>query len=269
MSDKSLESMGLRASIPSYFVSCQGVIGGIPLEMSEKEIIDNLVILNNVHKTKTVEARRLDRKMFHKETNKVSYVPSRSILLTFRGRTLPERVAIYIASTNVEPYILPVKICWCCLRYGHVSKHCGSKARCKRGGESANTDDSPWSNANSPPKCVHCSGPYLPNFKECPEFIFQQDFRSYAIHNCLTFVEAKAILRPKKPNSRPPTNNYPGLRDDRSLTSAPRSFTPSFQMTFSEALRSSPYTCTPLSPGAPPSLLSLVFRRNFIVNYRS
>ena len=50
LSDKSLESMGLRASIPSYFVSCQGVIGDVPTEMSEKEIIDNLVILNNVHK---------------------------------------------------------------------------------------------------------------------------------------------------------------------------------------------------------------------------
>ena len=257
LNDKSLESMGLRASIPSYFVSCQGVIGGIPIEMSEKEIIDNLVILNNVHKTKTIEARRLDRKMFDKETNKVSYDPSRSILLTFRGRTLPERVAIYSASTNVEPYILPAKICWCCLRYGHVSKHCRSKSRCKRCGESAHTDDSPCPNANSPPKCVHCSGPHLPNSKECPEFIFQQDFRSYVIHNCLTFVEAKAILRPKKPNNRRPTNNYPGLRDDLSLTSAPCSFTPSSQMTFSEALRSSPYTCTPPSQGAPPPLLSL------------
>ena len=52
LDDKSLENKGLRASIPSYFVTCQGVILGISLEMSE-----NLVILNNVYKINPIEAR--------------------------------------------------------------------------------------------------------------------------------------------------------------------------------------------------------------------
>ena len=85
LDDKSLENKGLRASIPSYFVTCQGVISGISLEVSEKEIVENLVILNNVYKINPIEARRLDRKIIDKDTNRVSHVPSRSVLLTFKG----------------------------------------------------------------------------------------------------------------------------------------------------------------------------------------
>ena len=50
LSDQSLESKGLRSSIPSFSVSCQEVISRIPLDMTEKEISDNLVILSNTNK---------------------------------------------------------------------------------------------------------------------------------------------------------------------------------------------------------------------------
>ena len=90
LNNKSLENKGLRASIPSYFVTCQEVISGISLEINEKEIVENLVILNNVYKTNPIEAHQLSRKIINKDTNRVSYVPSRSVLLTFEGRSLPQ-----------------------------------------------------------------------------------------------------------------------------------------------------------------------------------
>ena len=249
LNDRSLEGMGLRATIPSYFVSSQGVISGIPLDMTEQEIRDNLVTLGGSQRAiSLLDFRRLDRKNINKDTNKVEYVPSRSVLLTFKGRTLPQKVSIYNAATNVQPYTPPVKICWNCLRYGHISKQCRSKARCKRCGDLVH-NDSPCPCTNGAPKCVHCKGPHLPNSRDCPEYKFQNDFRTYATTHCLTFAEAKKILRPKKSgtqshNSTPAPSifnfnfsSYPDLGD----TPAPSSNVPYFpQTSYSEVARSVP-----------------------------
>lgn len=54
LTDKFLKSMGLRASISSYFVTCKGAIGRILIKLSEKQINDNLVTFNSTQMTKTV-----------------------------------------------------------------------------------------------------------------------------------------------------------------------------------------------------------------------
>ena len=41
--------------------------------MSEKETVENLVILNNIYKTNPIEARRLGRQIIDNNANSVSY----------------------------------------------------------------------------------------------------------------------------------------------------------------------------------------------------
>ena len=63
LNDRSLEGMGQWASIPSYFVSSQDIIRGIPLDMTEQEIRDNLVTLDGSQRAVSLsDVRRLDRK---------------------------------------------------------------------------------------------------------------------------------------------------------------------------------------------------------------
>ena len=84
---------------------------------------------------------------------------------------------------------------------------------------------------------------------DCPEYKFQNDFRTYATTHCLIFAEAKKILRPKKSgtqshNSTPAPSifnfnfsSYPDLGD----TPAPSSNVPYFpQTSYSEVARSVP-----------------------------
>lgn len=188
LNSKSFEDKGLKASIPSYFVTSQGVIKNVPLDLSGQELLENIEILDNHHFNSSVlEVRRLPRKTFNKDTNKTEYVPSHTILLTFKGRSLPSKIAIYHASIVVEPYTPPVKICWNCLQYGHISKYCKSKKKCKKCGDPDHDESNPCPSTDKNPKCIHCNGPHFPNSSTCPEHIFQKDFRSYAINNCLTF----------------------------------------------------------------------------------
>ena len=162
-------------------------------------------------------------------------------------------MAIYNTSTEVEPYVPPVKICWNCLRYGHIAKQCRSKARCKRCGDLPHSDSSLCPRASSPPICLHCDGPHLSGSRECPEFNFQNEFRTYAVNHCLTFAEAKAILRPKKSKKQAKkTHNHPTLSSATNFGtssypdlgntpfSPPVNFSQSSQRAYSEALRSPP-----------------------------
>ena len=119
LDDSSLQSRGLIAFIPANFVTCQGVIRDIPLDFTLDEIKDNMEVLGfSRGEISFLEVRRLNRKVIDKITKKHEIVPSRSILLTFKGTTRPDRVAV------VHRYNPPVVQCYKCWRFGHVSSQC-------------------------------------------------------------------------------------------------------------------------------------------------
>lgn len=64
LNDKSyLEGKGIKAFIPFYFVTSQGVIRGVPLDISEQEIKEGLDVLGFHHGNSVVlEVRRLSKK---------------------------------------------------------------------------------------------------------------------------------------------------------------------------------------------------------------
>ena len=98
---------------------------------------------------------RLNRKIIDRESNQRSYSPSTSVLITFESTALPEKVALLKVSSLVNLYVPQVKICLKYLRYGHISTNCRSDFRCRQcGGTNTHSDQDPYPNANSVPKCV-------------------------------------------------------------------------------------------------------------------
>ncbi|XP_043464554.1 uncharacterized protein LOC122499991 [Leptopilina heterotoma] len=162
VSDPTLKSKGLIAIIPSSFVTCQGIINNIGLDISTEEILENAEIIGNYGKDcKIINALRFNRRKID-EKNTVTFEPSTTVLLTFQGTTIPERVSIYKGSSPVRPYIPDPRMCMNCLRFGHIAKHCRSKTRCQQCGGSAphNDDTNPCTNASGPPRCANCNGPH-------------------------------------------------------------------------------------------------------------
>ncbi|XP_051162200.1 uncharacterized protein LOC127282142 [Leptopilina boulardi] len=198
-SDPTLKSKGLFAIIPSSFVTCQGIINNIGIDISTDEILEHAEVVGVNKDIKIIGAMRFNRKKIDQD-NTVKYEPSTTVLLTFQGTCIPERVAIYKGSSPVRPYVPDPRMCLNCLRFGHIAKHCRSKPRCQQcGGSAPHTDDSnPCTHASGPPRCANCNGPHKPSSKQCPEFTFQKEVRYYATQHKMSFDEAKEILKPKK-----------------------------------------------------------------------
>lgn len=192
------------AADPANFCRCQGVIRDVPVNVSNDEIKQNLEVLGNMRgRTSVADVRRLNKKFRNSETGSFEYKESLSVLVTFNGTELPDKVALYKASSTVSPYTQQVRMCLKCLRYGHIASQCRSSERCVHCSEQhSHSTSTPCPHIKEDPKCVHCPNEsHRSDSKDCPELIFQKQFRSYAVVNSVTFAEAKAAIRPRKTHS--------------------------------------------------------------------
>jgi hypothetical protein len=116
----------MECYIPSQFTMRYGVIKNIDTAISEEEIVQEIK-----SKFKVINARRLNTR--RKIEGVATFVPNRCVVLTFESQILPDRVFLYNNSLPVDFYILPVKMCHKCIRFGHTMKQCKStKHRCNK-----------------------------------------------------------------------------------------------------------------------------------------
>ncbi|EFN64516.1 hypothetical protein EAG_05426, partial [Camponotus floridanus] len=54
---------------------------------------------------------------------------SRTILITFRGQTLPDYIYLYMIRHPVIPFVSKTSLCYNYFRLGHIGSQCKSHAR--------------------------------------------------------------------------------------------------------------------------------------------
>lgn len=70
----------------------------------------------------------MNRKVLMGETgDKIEYLPTSTIMITFEGVVLPRYISISYLSFPVTPYLPPVTQCYKCLIFGHTSTQCKGK----------------------------------------------------------------------------------------------------------------------------------------------
>ncbi|KAJ8670230.1 hypothetical protein QAD02_001489 [Eretmocerus hayati] len=92
--------------IPNHLKTRQGVIKGIPAEFSEEEILQNLEV-NDPHfgTIHILNVRRFTRRNRDPQTGKLGpAIPTKTVLITFRGQYLPPRVVLYKIRRRGEIY---------------------------------------------------------------------------------------------------------------------------------------------------------------------
>lgn len=188
--DNEVNKTNFNSYIPYNAIAKQGVIRNIPLEISEEEIKGNIKSHYEV-----LSVRRLNRRVQIEEggLTKINYVPSKTILLTFRSNKLPDKVYLFSNSLPVLQYQQPITQCKNCLRYGHTYKNCKSKIkRCPACQE--NHDITECSLKNNP-VCLFCKGNHLANDRGCVEKSIQLEARQLATKDNLLLAEALKIKR--------------------------------------------------------------------------
>ncbi|KYN05870.1 hypothetical protein ALC62_03138, partial [Cyphomyrmex costatus] len=153
-----------------------------------------------------ISAKRLNIRTL--KDGEVTYSPSRTVLIKFRGQFLPRSVYFMHVSFPISPYIPRVLMCFCCLRYGHVSANCKGKSRCERCGNNKHLvpDDCP--RIQLPPLCCNCGGEHLPSASNCPAFLKQKLIYTTAAIENISYVEARSKLGGPPPSSSSPPNSF-------------------------------------------------------------
>lgn len=185
ISDKSLEPENLKAFIPKQYVEKVGVIKDVPEELSEQEILENIM---SKHKVKAIWR-------FKRKLDTGNMVNTSTIKIVFEGQLIPDEIVLFFACRKVLPYIFSVTQCRVCFLYGHIEKNCKGQKRCQICSE-VSSEVHICSNVV---KCRHCNEPHTSNSKLCLEFKRQKHIKELMSLKNMTFQEANGML-PKVQN---------------------------------------------------------------------
>ncbi|KAJ8919750.1 hypothetical protein NQ315_006279 [Exocentrus adspersus] len=175
--------------IPANNVTCKGIVRFVDKNISDEELL-NYTKCKNAN-MRIMEVRRLNRKV--NENNSIKYLPTGSVCFTFSGKILPKEVNIYNLGMRVEPYIMPVVMCFNCLRYGHTKNQCRGKTRCMN---CSTIHEMPCQNAI---KCFHCEGGHISINKNCPEYQRQRRIKEIMSLDNISYYDAQNLV-PKSSN---------------------------------------------------------------------
>ncbi|XP_069354418.1 uncharacterized protein [Maniola hyperantus] len=184
-----LQQNKLNATIPAFHVTRMGLIRGVPKEWSIQQLAEAIELPDNCGIV--LKARRLNRKVVSEGT--ATWVPTQSVVITFRGQVLPKNVYVYYTSMVVEKYLLPTIQCHNCCRFGHTKNQCRSKPRCFRCGQEHSGDS-----CQDEFQCVLCTGKHVATYKDCPEHQRQHKIKLMMSDNNISYIEASAQVPPAR-----------------------------------------------------------------------
>lgn len=212
LSCEKLLSKGYDIFIPTYNVTCKGLVRDIPKEYSVDDLLANSRVENMQNKISIRFIKRFNKRITI--DNEIKYVPTGTCLFTFEGKIIPRSILIYDLEMLVDPYILPVTQCYSCLRYGHTAKNCKGRKVCKTCGHKTDQDpcEGPCNHCSGAcsKSCIHCdSKDHESISKVCPEYFRQQQIRIHMSLDNMSFFQANELI-PKIKNSRNKSYIYQG-----------------------------------------------------------
>lgn len=226
LNSKVLHERSIKAYIPQFKLRRIGIIKYVDTSLSEKELLE---LISPVF-GEIIEV--LSVKRFTKKIDSDKYLPTSTIMVTFRGQKLPSQVAICKVACAVEPYVQRVIQCFNCLRYGHVSKQCRSEIRCKKCGDNHHSDKC---QSFTPLACIFCKGSHnATDHKICPEYKKQRAIKQLMATENISYKDAKIVQNnsyagvvtlPVPPINN---NNFPLLDENRNKRKRPMTIEKNF-----------------------------------------
>lgn len=170
--------------VPNFNVCRLGVAKGIPKDLNDEEILEELS--SSPNKIGVLRIRRLKFKRIIDGIT--TWESSQSVVITFDGQILPDRVFIGYNSIPVDLYRYPTIQCYKCCRFGHTQTLCRSKPRCTKCGENHLGTDCNIDPTNY--YCIFCHGNHKATDKQCPEHSRQLNIKKIMAEKSISYIEA-------------------------------------------------------------------------------
>lgn len=167
--------------LPIFFIVIKGVISGIPVDMTEDEINEELISDYDV-----LDLYRMSRYVNGKR------VEADKICVSFRAKALPNFVKICYLRSRVDPFVSKVIHCHKCLRFNHKADNCKSKSRCKNCGKQNCEAFTNNEECKSKTYCVHCKVDHKVFEKGiCNEIDKQKTIKKIMTSRAVSYIEVR------------------------------------------------------------------------------
>lgn len=176
-SDENIKAKNYRAYIPRHLISVTGVIAGIPLDITEEDIMEDIICDYPV-----MQVYRMNRFVNGQKE------PTQRMSITFRASKLPESIKIFHCSLRVRAFFKKAVLCLKCLRYNHKQENCKGKRRCEQCSKMHDNDEE-FQNCQNPQRCLHCRKEHKTTDQTCPERTRQNNIQAILARTSLTTVE--------------------------------------------------------------------------------
>ena len=191
---RSLKQIGTIGNTPVKVIEkvngIKGVIHGVPLEMTEAEIT------NELKSQRVTAASRMSRKNPIKDPDPENNTsqqrsPTKSVIITFDGTSLPPQIRLCFQIFTVKQYIPPPLRCFKCQRYGHSASYCRYNERCVRCGDPHSFEQCPQKES---PKCINCGGKHSAAYGGCQKAKAATEIQKVRIENKISYVQATKLV---------------------------------------------------------------------------
>lgn len=206
LEDDFLTAHDLEIFVPIHRQMRKGLIRGVSTDLPEKLILENIE-----SKYKVCEVKRLNRRNKNFNDDGDKWIPSESILLSFEGQDLPDKVIIFGLLARVTPYVRNPMQCYRCFRFGHTSTRCKWEANCIMCGKNKHEGDAcegtvPW--------CIHCKAPHKStDTKNCKEYKDQKAIQILMAYDNLSYIDAKRQIKRRFGEFHKNAEDFPVLRE--------------------------------------------------------
>ena len=150
-----------------------GVLKGIPLNLSDDEIKDDLTDLGFID---TVVDRILQQ---HKPTRavKVRFQSEDDLRQAIRSNVVIQHLTTRVELLSVSPRVTQ---CFNCQKFGHIADKCRLPKACIK---CSKPYDESHEECNNAERCVNCQGNHASIYKQCPKFIERFNLQKQKMDN--------------------------------------------------------------------------------------
>lgn len=184
----------LRIEVPWFTTHRRFVIRGIPTDVTDDELIEELKHKN--HNLNIEEVYRFQKRIFSEGKSTLTNTTTSKI--TIRGHSVPSHVTLWGAKIPTDTFIPSIRRCFKCGQLSHATKFCKNTSKCLRCGQNY---DASHEVCSLPAKCINCEGNHPTLDNGCPEIEKKKRITALMATENIDFNEARKSLYPRWPTA--------------------------------------------------------------------